>query len=77
MHERKKQILYNNALELFNEYLEIYFNQYMTLSDVKKTKLGDKYDPQNLFLEGCNYGVWSEKEEELTNKKNRLIKKNL
>ena len=38
----------------------------MTLSDVKKRKLGDKYDPKKLFLEGCDYRVWSETKEEST-----------
>ena len=37
----------------------------MTLSDVKKRKLGDKY-PKKLFLEGCDYRVWSETKEEST-----------
>ena len=31
----KKMTEYDNASELYNEYLEIYFNQYMTLSDAK------------------------------------------
>ena len=31
---------------------------------LKKRKLGDKYDPKNLFLEGYDYLVWSESKEE-------------
>ena len=32
----KKATVYDNALKLYNEYLEIYLNQYMTISDAKK-----------------------------------------
>ena len=32
----KKATVYDNASGLYNEYLEIYFNQYMTLSNAKK-----------------------------------------
>ena len=35
---------------MHNEYLETYFNQYIGLSDNKKSKLGNKFDPVNLFL---------------------------
>ena len=30
---------------------------------IKKRKLGNKYDPVDLFLEACNYDVWFESEE--------------
>ena len=40
----------------------------MTISDDKKRKLGDKYDPEKLFLEGYDYAVWSENKEEWTDK---------
>ena len=42
----KKVIVYDNASELCSEYLEINFNQYMTLSGTKKRKLGKKYDSE-------------------------------
>ena len=48
--KRKKTTVYDNASELYNEYLEIYFDEYKALSDVKKRNLGNKYDPINLFL---------------------------
>ena len=41
----------------------------MALSDPKKGKLNNKFEPRNLFLKGYNYSVWSEKsidKEELT-----------
>ena len=34
--KQKKKTVYNNASELYNEYLEIYFHQYMALPDAKK-----------------------------------------
>ena len=35
----------------------------MTFSDARKRKLGDEYDPVNLFLERYNYDVLFENEE--------------
>ena len=61
--KEKKVTLYDNASELFNEYLEIYFNEYKALSDAQKKELGNKYDLNNLFLEIYNYDVWLESEE--------------
>ena len=61
--------MYNNASELYNEYLETYFDEYNTLSDAQERELHDKYDPINLFLETYNYNIWFENEEELIDKK--------
>ena len=75
--------MYNNASELHKEYLEICFNQYVTLSDAKIRKLGNKYDPEELFLGGYNYSVWSENKqesidkEELTDKEELIDKEKL
>ena len=56
----------DNASELYNEYLGVYYDQYMALSDAKKGKLDNKFEPKNLFLKGYDdSGVWSE---ELTGK---------
>ena len=53
----------------YNEYLETYFDQYMALSNNKKSKLGNKYDPVNLFLvDVYDYNNWL-KREEFTDKK--------
>ena len=54
--------MYDNASKLYNEYLEIYFDEYKALSDAQKRKLGNKYDPINLFLETYNYDAWFENE---------------
>ena len=40
----------------------------MTLSDAKKRSLGDKYNPERLFVEGYDYSVWSGNKEESTDK---------
>ena len=34
--KRRKGTLYDNASEIYNEYLEIYFDEYKVLSDAKK-----------------------------------------
>ena len=49
----------DNASELYNEYLDIYFDQYMALSDGLRT-LSSKYDLTILFLETNNNDVWFE-----------------
>ena len=41
----------------------------MAISDAKKRKLGDKYDPEKLFHEGFDYSLWSENKEESIDKK--------
>ena len=46
-----------------NEYLEPYFDQYITLSDRKKKKLDNKHDLVNLFLvDRYNYDNWFKNE---------------
>ena len=60
---------YDNASELYSEYLGVYYHQYMALSDAKKRNLDNKYKPKNIFLKGYDYSVWSEEsidKEELT-----------
>ena len=69
--------MYNNASELYKEHLEICFNQYETLSDAKIRKLGDKYDPEELFLGGYDYSVWPENKEESIDKEESTDKEEL
>ena len=40
---------------------QIYFDEYSELPDSKRNKMDHKYDL--LFLQTCNYDVWSGKEE--------------
>ena len=65
--------MYNNASELYNEYLGIYYDQYMALPDTEKRKLGKKYHSKKLFLEGMII-VCGQKKRLI--KKECLIKKN-
>ena len=53
---------YDNTSKVYIEYLEIYFDQYMTLSDTWKKELVNKFDSINLFLETYNYDSWFENE---------------
>ena len=62
----KKATVNNNTSELYYEYLGIFFNQYITISEVRKRRLGDNYDPENLFLDRYDYFVLSKTEKEST-----------
>ena len=55
--------MYDNASEIYNEYLEIYFNEYKLLSDAQKKDLDNKYDPIDLFHETYDYDIWFQNEE--------------
>ena len=59
----RKETVYDNVSELYNEYLVIHFDEYKALSDSKKRELGNKYGPINLFLEKYNCDIWFENEE--------------
>ena len=47
---------------MYNEYLETCLDQYMALSESKRRKFGNKYDPINFFVETFNYDVQFENE---------------
>ena len=49
----------------------------MALSDNRKRKLGNNYDPVNLFLETYNYEERFKNEELADTTKKNVIKKNL
>ena len=49
-------------LDLYNDLLAIYFNEYNKLSDAKK-KMKHKYDTTKLLFEVDNYDFWFENEE--------------
>ena len=57
--------MYDNDLELYNEFLEIYFDEYKALSDAKIRELDNKHEDANLFLERYNYYLWFEKEKSI------------
>ena len=75
--EVTKVTVYDNASEMYNEYLPTYFVQCMALSENKKSKLGNKYSPVNLFVvDAYNYDEWF-KNEKSTDTTKKVIKKNL
>ena len=47
----------------YNHKKKIHFCKKKALSDAKKIKLGNKYDPINLLFKAYNYDVWFESEE--------------
>ena len=46
----KKKSMYNNAINLYNKLLKIYFNDYNNIRNEKKEDMGKKYDPSNLLF---------------------------
>lgn len=42
--------VYDNTSGLNNEFIEIYFDEFVALLHADKRKLVNKYDPTNLFL---------------------------
>ena len=52
---KKKKIVYNNALNLCNKLLSIYFNDYNNITNEKKEQMNKKYDPNNLLIKGYKF----------------------
>ena len=52
--------VYDNTSGLNNEFIEIYFDEFVALLHADKRELVNKYDPTNLFLETYNYDNWFE-----------------
>ena len=68
--KEEKATVHDNASELYNDYLGIYFDEYNALPNA----LDNKYNLVNLFFEIYNYDVW------LKNRliqQGKVIKKNL
>ena len=68
--KKKKINVYDIASELCNELLEIYFDGYNGLSDVKRKKINLKYNPVNLMLDTYDYKKWYKEESDDSTKKN-------
>ena len=49
--------MFDNDLERYNEYIEIYFDKYKALLDAQDRKLGKKIDPINLILATYDHHV--------------------
>ena len=50
--EKNNTNVCDTALELYNELLETYYDEYCSLSDAKRKKMDRKYKPKTLFIEG-------------------------
>ena len=48
----------DTASELYEDLLEIYFDEYNDLSDAEKSKVDRKYDPINRTLDEYGYNKW-------------------
>ena len=53
--------LYNNAKNLFNKLLSIYYIDYINIPDEEKEKVAEKYNPNNLLIKG-HWFIESKKE---------------
>ena len=62
--------MYNTALELHNDLLGTYFDEYFALSDAKRSKINPEYAPATLILVEKNYSDFS------FIKKNQVMKTN-
>ena len=47
--KERKKIVYNNAIKLYNKLVSIYFNDYDNTTNEEKERMGEKYNPNNLF----------------------------
>ena len=56
--------MYKNTVNLYNKLLAIYFNDYNSITDEEKEKIGEKFDTSNLFLKGYKFDEWYKKDEE-------------
>ena len=60
--------MHDAASELYNEFLETYYDQYYCLLHAKRKKMNHKYKPKKLFIKGYNYSMWSKHEKESSDK---------
>ena len=51
----KNNIVYNNALNLYNKLLSIYFSDYNDITNEKKKEMEEKYEPTNLLIRGYKF----------------------
>ena len=65
---KRKINVYDKASELYNDFPGIYHHKYFELQNDKRKKIESNCDPEDLFLDGYDYSVWSKNEEELTDK---------
>ena len=68
--EKRKTNVYDKSSELYNDLLEIYFDEYNDLQVSKRKKINSKYNPDNLMLDTCEYENWYEEESDDSTLKN-------
>ena len=59
----KKTNVHDKASELYNELLEIYYDEHCYLSHAKRKKMNCKCKPKKFFIKGYDYSMWSEHED--------------
>ena len=72
--KEKKNIVYNNAKDLYNKILTIYYIDYKNIQDEKK-RMGKKYDPKNLVIKGLKGHRIFEAEEKSESQREETIAK--
>ena len=60
----KMKSVCENAANLYDTLLTIYFNDYNNIKNKKTEEMDKKYDPSNLFLEGYKYDILYKEDEE-------------
>ena len=50
--------MYNTVLELHNNFLKKYFNEYFASSDAKRSKINPEYASSTLIFDENNYSEW-------------------
>ena len=50
--------MYDTSSELYNDFLETYFDEYCGFSESKRSKIDPKYDPDNLTLDEYDNNKW-------------------
>ena len=62
--KEKKKTAYNNARNLFDKLLCIYYNDYINIPNEEKEEMGEKYDPSNLLIKGDRFTEWKKEDKE-------------
>ena len=55
--DKIKEKVYNTVMELYNKIFKNYYHEKNKLSDVRKNKHNEKFNPKNLILKDYNYDM--------------------
>ena len=50
--------MYIISSEIYNNFLEIYYDEYNELADDERNEIDPKYNPKTLFPDGYDCSVW-------------------